>query len=240
MEIHNGKWTVYVHINKINGKKYVGITSVKPKYRWGKGSGYKNQPKFYNAIQKYGWNNFEHIIVASNLTQEEANNFEILLIEKLNSINFGYNVSNGGKGLSGFHLTQEQKNKISETHSGKNHMKSKKVFFKGMIFDCIKQCSDYMGVNYRTVKSWLHKDCLPPKNIVDLGLGILGEELLTEYYIPKRKDYTVICEEMEFPTITKCAEYYGYSKTYVKDMLYGNCKISKFFENKNLRFKYDN
>ena len=79
MEIHSGKWTVYVHINKINGKKYVGITSRKLSYRWNSGKGYKGQPKFYNAICKYGWDNFDHEIISSNLTENEAKSFEILL-----------------------------------------------------------------------------------------------------------------------------------------------------------------
>lgn len=98
MIIENGKWTVYVHINKTTNKPYVGITSEKnPENRWGsKGINYRGCIKLWYAITKYGWDDFEHYIFARNLTQEEANNMEILLIKKLDSINNGYNVEPGG------------------------------------------------------------------------------------------------------------------------------------------------
>ena len=119
MEIHNDTYCVYVHINKTNGKKYVGQTIYgnNPNRRWKNGDGYKVQPHFWRVIQKYGWDNFEHEIIASNLTKEEANNFEILLIEKLNSTNpqLGYNANLGGGGNLGFHPTEEQINKQRET-----------------------------------------------------------------------------------------------------------------------------
>lgn len=60
-------YTVYQHVNKINGKMYIGITKRTPQDRWGHdGSKYKTIPHFYAAIQKYGWNNFEHNILYTN------------------------------------------------------------------------------------------------------------------------------------------------------------------------------
>ena len=48
-------YTVYQHKNKINGKRYFGITSRKPEERWGcNGRNYKSSPHFYSSIQKYG------------------------------------------------------------------------------------------------------------------------------------------------------------------------------------------
>ena len=43
-----------MHVNKINDKKYIGITKTSVKKRWGcNGSGYNNtkQPLFYRAIK---------------------------------------------------------------------------------------------------------------------------------------------------------------------------------------------
>ena len=91
---------IYRHTNLINGKVYIGQTCQKPEYRWGKdGNGYKNSPHFYSAIQQYGWNAFQHEILYSGLTQEEANKIETELILKYDSNNpsKGYNSETGGK-----------------------------------------------------------------------------------------------------------------------------------------------
>ena len=119
MEINDKKHCVYAHINKTNGKMYIGQTCRKPKYRWNNGEGYKYCPYFYKAIQKYGWDNFEHEIVASNLTADEADNFERLLIEKLDTTNpmYGYNLRSGGH--DGFIVNEETRKKIGEGNKGK-------------------------------------------------------------------------------------------------------------------------
>ena len=89
MMICNGNYCVYIHINKINGKMYVGqtISQNNINRRWNNGKGYKSCSLFWRAIQKYGRNNFEHEIIASNLTLDEANNFEELLISLLYTTN---------------------------------------------------------------------------------------------------------------------------------------------------------
>lgn len=115
-------YTVYVHINKINGKRYYGITSRKPENRWGKnGSGYKKNEHFTNAIKKYGWINFEHIIIAKGLDEETAKWLEIELIRewKTNDPNNGYNNSLGGEGMNGYKHSEETRQKISKANKGK-------------------------------------------------------------------------------------------------------------------------
>ena len=94
------QYSVYMHVNKVNDKKYIGITKQTPEARWGtNGRNYQNRcPHFWSSIQKYGWNNFEHIVVASGLSKEDACNMEIDLIAKYRTQdkNFGYNILEGG------------------------------------------------------------------------------------------------------------------------------------------------
>lgn len=92
---------------------YVGITSRKPEERWGyNGNNYITSPHFFAAIQKYGWNNFEHNILFENLTKEQACKKEQELIAKWNLMNrnYGYNSASGGEI---FTMNNETKQKIS-------------------------------------------------------------------------------------------------------------------------------
>lgn len=91
------EWIIYKHTNKIDGKSYVGQTKRDAQIRWQNGNGYKNNPYFYNAIEKYGWNNFSHEIIEKGiLTQEVANDREIFWIAFYNSYEYGYNLTKGG------------------------------------------------------------------------------------------------------------------------------------------------
>lgn len=115
-------YLLYCHINKINGKRYVGLTSKEdPEERWRKnGKGYQSSPHFWKAIQQYGWDNFEHIILAQHLTREEASEQEKYYISLWETINpeKGYNLREGG--LDGFSPCQETLEKAAEaTHKRK-------------------------------------------------------------------------------------------------------------------------
>ena len=124
------KYTVYMHVNNINNKKYIGITKQTPQERWRQGGfGYQGQTKFWNAIVNYGWNNFTHEIIKTNLSAEEASQLEIDLIKKYDTIKNGYNADLGGtitnhssetiekirQSMIGKQHTEETKNKISQS-----------------------------------------------------------------------------------------------------------------------------
>ena len=108
-------WKVYKHTNKLNGKVYIGITGQDVERRWRHGgSGYRKCLLFYRAIEKHGWDNFQHDILYDGLTKEEAESLEQKLIKEYNSNNpiNGYNVANGGRVKS---VSESTKKKISET-----------------------------------------------------------------------------------------------------------------------------
>lgn len=94
----NKVFTIYMHRNKLNNKVYVGQTCKnKLTYRWGvNGICYRHQSKFYNAIKKYGWDNFEHIVLEENVSLDDVDRKEKYYIDKFNSIKNGYNVQEGG------------------------------------------------------------------------------------------------------------------------------------------------
>lgn len=95
-------YTIYLHKNKINNKVYIGQTIQNNlNDRWKNGLGYKTCTYFYYAIQKYGWDNFEHIVLeqSDNWTQEELDQREQYYIHLYQSNNpqYGYNITKGGQ-----------------------------------------------------------------------------------------------------------------------------------------------
>lgn len=131
MGYKNDKYIVYMHISPSN-KKYIGITHQKPSLRWrSKGQGYKSNPVFYAAIQKYGWENFTHLILLHDLTYEEACEKEKSLIKLYDTlVPHGYNVDEGGYQGTCF------KRSIIAFNEDKRCLK----------FDSITDAADYVGV----------------------------------------------------------------------------------------------
>ena len=97
MEGFNVRYTVYMYINKTNNKKYIGITKLNVKDRWQNGNGYVVNKRFYDDIETYGWDGFEHKIVETNLSKMDAAILEVDLIKKYktNEEEYGYNINGG-------------------------------------------------------------------------------------------------------------------------------------------------
>lgn len=117
------KWKVYVHANKVNGKRYVGITSRENvNHRWRNGRGYNENPHFRDAIKKYGWDCFDHEVIYTDLTEHEAKEIEKRLIAEWCTQDrmFGYNMTSGGDGTPDYHPSEETRKKLSEARRREN------------------------------------------------------------------------------------------------------------------------
>jgi len=113
---------IYCHIAP-NGKRYIGQTRLKPEHRWCRGHGYDSQQHFSRAIDKYGWDNFDHVILCSVSSKEYADFLEQWFIAKWDTTNpdNGYNHSKGGGGGNGVTWDAERKRAFSEYMSGENN-----------------------------------------------------------------------------------------------------------------------
>lgn len=91
---------IYSYTNLINNKRYIGLTfNEKQRYK-----DHQKQVrrgivgKFYNAVRKYGMNNFKYEVLFSSetVTFEELNQKEIQFIAAFDSFKNGYNATIGG------------------------------------------------------------------------------------------------------------------------------------------------
>lgn len=93
---------IYIIKNNINDKVYIGqtITNIKTRFNQHcKNSTLKSRHyKIYNAIKKYGKENFYIEVLESNIEIDKLDEREIYYIEKYNSFKKGYNSTKGGDG----------------------------------------------------------------------------------------------------------------------------------------------
>ena len=201
----DNNYTVYMHVNKITQQKYIGITYQRPQVRWGKqGNGYKNQ-FFYCAIELYGWDNFEHIILHENLSQIDACLLERKYISEFDTYANGYNCSFGGESSINKKIICVNSNEI---------------------FDDLKEASKYFGIPETTLKA----NC--NSNKISYRCDHSGRYYYFEYYdenevylleksILKKSKRPIICiETMElFCTPTEVEHVMGIFATNVTKVL---------------------
>lgn len=113
---------IYKAKNIVTDKVYIGLDSRWPARKHvHKVNALKNNVKsaFYNAIRKYGWDNFEWNIIEECNDKHEMAEREIANILLYNSlVPFGYNMTTGGEGRFAPH-SEETKLKISKGRKGK-------------------------------------------------------------------------------------------------------------------------
>lgn len=111
----NNQYLIYKHTNLITNQSYIGITTHidDPNKRWKNGYGYYNQKKFFNAIQEFGWNNFSHDILETNISPADIDQKEQEYIKKYDSYYNGYNSTPGG-----LTMTEEQRIALSQALIG--------------------------------------------------------------------------------------------------------------------------
>lgn len=218
-------YKVYIHINKTNGKRYYGITKQEPKKRWQNGKKYGNNDHFTNAINYYGWDNFDHIVIARGLTEEEAKWLEIELIREFDTTNRdkGYNITKGGEGTNGYKHTEETRKNIGKIHKGKTLSEETR-----------KKLSEAMKGKNSPMKGKTHTE-ETRKNISEAMKGkTLSEETrkkLSESHKGKNNPSAkrIYCVELDmyFDTVTEASEYVGCHRSNISSVLIGNRKTCK-------------
>jgi group I intron endonuclease len=111
-------YSIYRATNIINSKVYIGFTKFTTDQR--AKAHLKNSKsisnKFYNAIKKYGWENFIwETIYQSKDYEHTLTVMENYFITEHDSFKKGYNSTLGGDGVVGYSHTEETRNQISNT-----------------------------------------------------------------------------------------------------------------------------
>ena len=106
---------IYCIENLVNGKKYIGQSNNVYK-RWKAhikelDNNYHCNSYLQKAWNKHGKENFLFNILET-CQENELNEKEIYYIDKYSTYNSGYNLTIGGEGRRGYHLTDKHKDKI--------------------------------------------------------------------------------------------------------------------------------
>ena len=113
-------YSVYLITNKINGKKYVGLTKRNVLERFKEHISIGDKTTIGKAIKKYGSQNFNVSILEKNIeTLVEATSIEQYYIAWYNTFyGEGYNLTLGGEGTKGSTLSERHKESIRNSKIG--------------------------------------------------------------------------------------------------------------------------
>lgn len=126
-ELKENKMIVYMIRNKINNKKYIGITTNSFAERYPHGIRAHHNPHLRNSVKKYGQENFEVVLLEKNVKDMETLcELEMKYIEKYDTCNpdKGYNKSLGGLGVRQTERSEEHCRNLSRAKKGINPLRN--------------------------------------------------------------------------------------------------------------------
>ena len=180
-------YCVYMHILKSDGRKYIGITKYakNPNKRWQNGNGYTKQDYFYNAIKKYGWNAFTHIVLFDDLTKEQALLKEKACIKLFNTQNrlYGFNLTAGGDGVVELPLDIRTKVNLLNTqhHISEDELRHYYVDLKWSI----RSCAKHFNCSVNTIQRNLYRVGIQPRTLD--AKNYITKDILVELLIVEGK-----------------------------------------------------
>lgn len=219
------KYSLYIHTNKKNNKRYVGITKQQPEARWGvNGCNYRESPHLYSAITKYGWDAFDHRIVHDGMTRDDACLLEKHYISfyKTQNPDYGYNVFEGGTAPS---IPEEVRQKMSNSMKG-----NKNCLGRVTSEETKRKISEAQKGRPLTEE---HKQALrKPKSVTHP----CSEELRQKIIAAKKDKKSVVCVETgeTYQSIHECARQMGLSATTICAAIRGRIKSTGGYH-----FKYN-
>ena len=167
---------IYMHklksellVNSSTNGVYIGQTKHNdPHIRWRDGLGYitKNvNNKFYNAINKYGFDNFEHIILEYGVPDDNLDEREMYYINKYESYTKGYNSTIGGNTPKGTIHTDEFREacrirmtgkrmplsgRVKQSEKQQRKVRVVDIFGNETIYNSRTECAKALDVNNTT------------------------------------------------------------------------------------------
>lgn len=238
------RYTLYKHTNLINGKIYFGLTKNTIEERAKKnGRAYKQCTYFYNAIQKYGWDNFSHEVVAELLPKDQASFYERTMIKyyRTNEREFGYNIQPGGlhaggmspEGFERFISASMEANKkavVSFSRDGKRLKEfpsiTEAALFYGVSDSGIEAA---LSQGNKSCKGMLFRFASDVTDFVDMSEEYLNEHVRVRHYKngkhAKCADVVLFDSDGkrigEFGSSKECAQYLGVYHGSVSGVLTG-------------------
>jgi len=151
-------YLLYLATNRVNGKRYIGVTSVDLglRRRWHVGYASKagSIAAFPAAIREHGIESFEFTVIGTVTTREAAIAEEVRLIGEMKP---EYNSTRGGDGPIGRIMSDEMRKKIGDSKRGNIYNLGKERS------DATKERLRVIGVEFRD--EWLKRSHLGPEAI---------------------------------------------------------------------------